>query len=327
MSIERLEERAKALAARFTLDPNPRRTSRSVLPRFDDNARVLGEAYVAMADDVHRGAFVSPAAEWFLDNFHLVASEILDVRRDLPQGYYRELPKLALRELAGDARVYAIAVELIRHSDSRLDRQQLVRFMNSYQAVTPLTIGELWAWPSMLKLALIDHLRRLSEELLASRAGRRQADRYFALFEGTRPSGRPPPLPALLHVAFVDRLLQRMREHGAGAAELRRRLDRLYRHYDHRFVDPDPLQFVRRQRTGPDREVVGLVASALAYGNVVQIKRSIAAALEVLGPRPSQSVRRLDPRAAARRLASFRHRFNDGRDVACLLFFIRQMIE
>ena len=110
-------------------------------------------------------------------------------------------------------------------------------------------------------------------------------------------------------------------------AELRRRLDRLYRHYDHRFIDPDPLQFVRRQRTGPDREVVGLVASALAYGNVVQIKRSIAAALEVLGPHPARAVRRLDPRAAAQRLSSFRHRFNSGRDVACLLFFIRQMIE
>src|SRR5207247_2174271 len=84
---------------------------------------------------------------------------------------------------------------------------------------------------------------------------------------------------------------------------------------------------VRRQRTGPDREVVGLLASALAYGNVVQIKRSIAAVLEVLGPHPARAVRRLDPRAAARRLSSFRHRFNDGRDVACLLFFIRQMIE
>ena len=110
-------------------------------------------------------------------------------------------------------------------------------------------------------------------------------------------------------------------------ADLRRRLDGLYRHYDHRFVDPDPLQFVRRQRTNPDREVVGLVASALAYGNVVQIKRSIAAALEVLGPRPALAVRRLDPLAAARRLSSFRHRFNDGRDVACLLFFMRQMLE
>jgi uncharacterized protein (TIGR02757 family) len=110
-------------------------------------------------------------------------------------------------------------------------------------------------------------------------------------------------------------------------AELRRRLDRLYRHYDHRFVDPDPLQFVRRQRGGADRELVGLLASALAYGNVLQIKRSIAAVLEVLAPRPAEAIRRLDPRAAARRLSAFRHRFNDGRDVACLLFFMRQILE
>ena len=110
-------------------------------------------------------------------------------------------------------------------------------------------------------------------------------------------------------------------------ADLRRRLDRLYRSYDHRFVDPDPLQFVRRQRSDPDREVVGLLASALAYGNVLQIKRSIAAALEALGPRPAEAVRRLEPRDAARRLSSFRHRFNDGRDVACLFFFMRQILE
>ncbi len=84
LSIERLEERARALAARFTLDPNPRSTSRNVLPRFDENARVLRAAYVTMADDVHQGKFVTPAAEWLLDNFHLVASEILDVRRSLP---------------------------------------------------------------------------------------------------------------------------------------------------------------------------------------------------------------------------------------------------
>ena len=110
-------------------------------------------------------------------------------------------------------------------------------------------------------------------------------------------------------------------------AELRRRLDDLYRRYDHRFVDPDPLQFVRAQSTDEDREVAGLIASALAYGTVIQIKRSIATVLSVLGERPARAVRRLDPRAAARRLGRFRHRFNDGRDVACLLFFIRQMLE
>ena len=101
LSIERLEERAKALAARLTVDPMPRRGARDVFPRFDDNARVLREAYLSMADDVHQGEFVTTAAEWLLDNYHLVASEILDVRQNLPRGYYRDLPKLAPRELAG----------------------------------------------------------------------------------------------------------------------------------------------------------------------------------------------------------------------------------
>lgn len=109
--------------------------------------------------------------------------------------------------------------------------------------------------------------------------------------------------------------------------ELKRRLDDLYAHYDARFVDPDPLQFVRAVDSAADREVVGLVASSLAYGNVRQIKRGIGAVLATLGPRPAEAVRRLDPGEAARRLATFKHRFNTGRDVACLLFFVRQMLE
>jgi uncharacterized protein (TIGR02757 family) len=108
---------------------------------------------------------------------------------------------------------------------------------------------------------------------------------------------------------------------------LRRKLDALYRHYDHRFVDPDPLQFVRAQTRPDDREVVGLIAAALAYGNVKQIKRSIGGALSLLGARPAAALCRLEPRRAARALSAFKHRFNDGRDVACLFFFIRQMLE
>ena len=110
-------------------------------------------------------------------------------------------------------------------------------------------------------------------------------------------------------------------------SELKARLDALYRQYDHRFVDPDPLQFVRGQTEDDDREVVGMVASALAFGNVATIKSSIAAVLEVLGPRPARAVRRLDPADAARRLRGFKHRWSDGRDVACLLLLLRQMLE
>ena len=174
LSVERLDERVRSLAARFTVGPS-RRAARSVLPRFDDNVRVLREAYRTLADDVRRGEFVTPAAEWLLDNFHLVASEIADVRRNLPRDYYRELPKLAAREQAGNARVYALAVELIRHSDSRLDAAQLARWLDTFQTVAPLTLGELWAWPSMLKLALVENLRRLADETLAARAARRAA--------------------------------------------------------------------------------------------------------------------------------------------------------
>ncbi len=224
LSIERLEERAKALAARLTVDPAPRRNARDVFPRFADNARVLRKVYLTMAEDVHRGDFVTPAAEWLLDNYHLVASEIRDVRQNLPRGYYRELPKLAMRQLAGDARVYAMAVELIRHSDSRLDRLQLLRFMNSYQTVAPLTIGELWAWPSMLKLALIENLRRLADETIAAREARRAADDYVAQIDAAG-HGHPPPLPPEIHPAFVVQVLQRAREYGPRLSAVRAAID------------------------------------------------------------------------------------------------------
>ena len=127
LSAERLVERAVALAASLTIDPDPRRRSRDTFPRFEDNVRVLGLAYRTLAGDVRTGQFVAPAADWLLDNFHLVTAEITEIRRNLPRTYYRTLPSLAPPEHHGHARIYTIAVELIRHSDSRLDRAQLAR--------------------------------------------------------------------------------------------------------------------------------------------------------------------------------------------------------
>jgi uncharacterized protein (TIGR02757 family) len=110
-------------------------------------------------------------------------------------------------------------------------------------------------------------------------------------------------------------------------SHLKERLDALYRHYDHRFVDPDPLEFPRREQDEADREVVGLLASSLAYGGVGQIKKSIAKVLAVLGPSPSRAIADRDPKDLLLELRGFKHRFNDGRDLACFLLFVRRMRE
>ena len=212
LSTERLEERARSLAARFTIDSNPRRRARNLFPRFEDNARFLTQAYRTLSQAVHEGEFITPAAEWLLDNFHLLSAEIANVRESLPRSYYRELPKLALRELAGHARGYALAIEIVRHSDSRLEQAQLVRFLNSFQSVAPLTIGELWAWPSMLKLALIENLRRLASGTLAAREARRAADAYLERVES---SAEWDVSASLAHPAFAAQLLQRLHSYGS----------------------------------------------------------------------------------------------------------------
>jgi uncharacterized protein (TIGR02757 family) len=106
---------------------------------------------------------------------------------------------------------------------------------------------------------------------------------------------------------------------------LRESLERAYVTYDARWIDPDPVQFVWRYERPDDREVVGLIASSLAYGNVRQIKKSVESVLDVLGGRPARTIDRLEADHALSSLLGFKHRFNDARDVACLLVFLREM--
>jgi uncharacterized protein (TIGR02757 family) len=117
------------------------------------------------------------------------------------------------------------------------------------------------------------------------------------------------------------------RKVGAGTAQLREVLERLASTYDARFLDTDPLGIVRRYESGEDRELVGLLAAALAYGRVRSIRASIEGVLALVGKHPSRFLESYDPRRDARRFESFVHRFTRGRDVALLLFLVRQARE
>ena len=195
------------------------------LRQLDRDARVLGQAYRAVADDVRRAEAVSPAAEWLLDNFHLIANEVRSIHHDLPPGYYRRLPKV--RPAGGPviARVEAMAVDVIRNSDGRIEAERLRGFVASYQSVSPLTIGELWAWPSLLKAGLIAYVSELSEGIRVARDEVARADAYLVAIDARDPHSLPPPLDDQRTFPFVVRLLQRIREYGPHAASVRSDLD------------------------------------------------------------------------------------------------------
>ena len=117
-----------------------------------------------------------PAAEWLLDNYHLVEEQIREIRDDLPPGYYRQLPKLADGPFAGYPRVFGLAWAFVAHTDSHFDPETLRRFVVAYQRVQPLTIGELWAVAITLRIVLVENLRRLADQITAGQAARGEAD-------------------------------------------------------------------------------------------------------------------------------------------------------
>ena len=174
-SVERLEQYAQALAAEHKTVIRKGRAQ--LLPRLEDNGRRLESAYKALVEALRQGRAISPAAEWLVDNYHIVEEQLREIRQDLPQSYYHELPKLASGELEDYPRIYAVALALIAHTDSRLDTNTLQRFIAAYQTVAPLSIGELWAVAITLRLALVENLRRLAITIAHARAEREEADK------------------------------------------------------------------------------------------------------------------------------------------------------
>ncbi len=136
-----------------------------LLSRLADNERVIAETCALLIEAVKSGRQITPAAEWLLDNLYLIEEQIRTAKRHLPKGYSRGLPRLQDSSSGVLPRVYAIALEIISHGDGRVDPENLAGFMTAYQQVAPLKIGEIWAVPIMLRLALIENLRRVATRL------------------------------------------------------------------------------------------------------------------------------------------------------------------
>ena len=145
---------------------------------------------------------MSPAAEWLLDNFHVVEEQIREIKTDLPPRFYYQLPKLSEGHLEGYPRVFGLAWAFVAHTDSRFEPQTLIRFVNAYQRVQPLTIGELWAIAITLRITLVENLRRLAVAIVHNREASREADAIADRLLGD--GGKEPESPTAVLADYAD---------------------------------------------------------------------------------------------------------------------------
>ncbi|MEX0952224.1 MAG: glucoamylase family protein [Nitriliruptoraceae bacterium] len=217
-SVERLEEHGASLAeTHHTVTRDARGVD--LLARLDRNGQELAAAYHRVVTAVESRQDIAPAEEWLLDNYHVVDEQLRDVRDHLPRHYYRRLPKLAEGHLRGYPRVYAVVWAFVAHTDSAVDIDTLRRFLRAYQQTQPLMLGELWAMPIHLQLALVENLRRLATGVAAARDARIAADGVADLLLARDEDEQSSGLAALrrlddvrLSNAFVVRLIQRLRD-------------------------------------------------------------------------------------------------------------------
>ena len=176
-STEQMEQYGKTLAGLHILGPKVD-PDQKLLSRLAENETILLDVHDLISEAVKANRQITPAAEWLLDNFYLIEEQIRTGKRHLPKGYSKELPRLLTGPSAGLPRVYDIAKEIISHGDGHVDPESLRRFVTAYQTITTLKIGELWAIPIMLRLALIENLRRVAVQVAAGRIDRNLADSW-----------------------------------------------------------------------------------------------------------------------------------------------------
>lgn len=184
-----------ALAGEYSIDPRP--GSNRLLSRLLENESILFAAYDLITEAATRGDRVVLGEAWLLDNFFLIEQQITQVQKHLPRRYSYQLPRLANGASAGLPRIYDLALQLISHMDARIERKNVIQFIEAYQTVEPLNLGELWAFPIMLQLALLENLRRVALRIARRREEIVQAadwtDQILAIIEN-----KPDQLVSLL---------------------------------------------------------------------------------------------------------------------------------
>lgn len=228
LSREALEKHAIELARTHVLSKN-KQSAKRLLFRLNENYKYISEVYKKLNKHVNMKKRTVPAAEWLLDNFYIIEQQVKDVRQNISKKYYNQLPTLKEGQLQGYPRVYALALELVAHTDGGFDDKVLVHFIKAYQTQKLLSIGEIWALSIMIRMALVENIRRICERIDNSQEQLLKADELVRLIMSKR--HEPPELLVQLvkekmkgiekiHPSYAEYVLQKIKKEGRSVAPI-----------------------------------------------------------------------------------------------------------
>ncbi|AOY75885.1 GH36-type glycosyl hydrolase domain-containing protein [Clostridium formicaceticum] len=179
---EELENHAKKIAKNHTVF-HESRSLKHLLKRLDQNFERITFIYKSFNEALKHKQDLSPASEWLLDNFYKVEEQVKEVRQNLSEEKFLKLDTLNTGFLEGYPRAYAIALELLSHTEGKLEERTLISFIESYQSQRVLKIAEIWAISLMIRCALMENIRRISEKIYTHHIAWRKAEEVAGLSE------------------------------------------------------------------------------------------------------------------------------------------------
>ena len=204
-----------------------------LIRRLNDNYTFIMGVSKALNTDINETFPTAPAAEWLLDNFYIIEEQVKLIRKNLSRGHYSRLPVLKKGYLKGYPRVYAMAFEMVAHSDGRIDEKTITGFIDAYQSQVMLSMGELWAVPLMLRIALIESIRNVCDRIHTSRQEWHRAESFLTYITSHEVDEQQidialsEQLNQMEEIAppFVEHLIQKLRKHGNGLSVVTALLD------------------------------------------------------------------------------------------------------